>query len=267
MSDWLTIKRGDAPLIVSVPHAGTDIPAALLPCFRSPELARSDADWHVDHLYAFAAARGVTIIRTAVSRAVIDVNRDPSGASLYPGQATTGLCPATAFDGASLYRPGCEPDPAEVLHRRRDFFEPYHAALAVEIARLRAANPAVVILDAHSIRSRVPRLFDGELPLFNIGTNGGTSCSPALTARIEAVCRQAGNSWVTDGRFRGGWITRHHGHPASGVHAIQLELAMRGYLDEQGDWPPAWDAALAAPLQARLGDLVDTCIDFAKGTA
>lgn len=267
MNDWLHVTHGNAPLVVSVPHAGTLIPSDLLDRYRSIEIARHDADWHVDQLYAFATDIGATIIHTAISRAVIDVNRDPSGASLYPGQATTGLCPTTTFDGTPLYRDGTEPRPAEIAQRLAHYFDPYHAALAAEITRLRANHAKIVLFDAHSIRSFVPRLFDGQLPQFNIGTNGALSCAPALTRAVESVCAASGDSWVTDGRFRGGWITRHYGRPETGVHAIQLELAMRGYLNEQSGSPPAWDQHRAELLQCVLRSIFSTCIDFAKGSA
>jgi N-formylglutamate deformylase len=261
MTDWLAITAGDAPLIVSVPHAGTVIPADIAG-LRSLDLARRDADHHVDRLYAFAADLGATILHSRVSRTVIDLNRDPSGKSLYPGQATTGLCPVTTFDGAPLYTVGAEPDAAEIERRRAAYFDPYHAALTEQIARLRALHPAVVVYDAHSIRSHVPRLFDGELPQFNIGSYDGASCDSALTSAIAADC--AGSSHVVNGRFKGGWITRHYGDPASGVHAVQMELAIRGYADEAGPWPPPWDAGRTAHLQAKLHAILTTCLDFAK---
>lgn len=270
--DWLAIHHGDAPLIVSFPHTGIEIPAELEPALASTWLARRDADHWVDVLYDFAHEVGATTVRTALSRTVIDVNRDPSGASLYPGQATTGLCPVESFDGEPLYKSGAEPGPAEVLRRRGLYFEPYHAALAAQIARLRARHGQVVLYDAHAIRSRVPRLFDGELPQFNIGTNLGTTCDPGLIMDIERVCAASGYSHVTDGRFRGGWITRHYGNPAAGVHAVQMELAMRGYLAEpdtvtRDNWPAPLDDLLAARLRVALRDILDTCLDFARGIA
>ena len=267
MSGWLRVERGEAPLIVSIPHAGTDLPGGA--AFVSPWLARLDTDWWLSELYAFAAGLGATVVRTAVSRSVIDVNRDPSGASLYPGQATTGLCPATTFDGEPLYRDGHAPDDAEFARRRATYHAPYHAAIAAEIARLRTRHPAVVLYDAHSIRSRVPRLFAGELPVFNIGTNDGASCAPALTAAIEAVCDASGHSRVTNGRFKGGWITRHHGGPARGVHAVQMELAMRGYIDEPGkptldDWPTPYRPERAQPLRTVLERVLAAALAFAS---
>jgi N-formylglutamate deformylase len=267
--DWLTVRAADAPLVVAFPHTGTDIPAGIEERFVSPWRARRDADWWVDRLYDFAGASGVTTVRTAISRSVIDVNRDPSGASLYPGQATTELCPTTDFDGAPLYRSGEAPDVAEIARRRETWFAPYHAALAGEIARLRGAHGRVVLFDAHSIRSRIPRLFDGELPQFNIGTNGGASCDAGLTEAVEAVCAARAWSRVVNGRFKGGWTTRHYGKPDEGVHAIQLELACRGYMDEPespepSNWPAPYSETRAVALRTVLRAILDACLAWAK---
>ncbi|MBV8472121.1 MAG: N-formylglutamate deformylase [Hyphomicrobiales bacterium] len=253
--DWLIVTRQDAPLILSVPHAGTEL-GAFEPRFVSPWLARRDADWHIDALYDFAAALGATIVRTKISRSVIDVNRDPSGASLYPGQATTELCPTTTFDGEPLYRAGEAPGAAEIEERRRTYFDPYHQALRDEIARLRARHPRIALFDAHSIRSRIPRLFEGELPIFNLGTNSGKSCDPALREIARANVAASGESYVLDGRFKGGWITRSLGRPEEGVHALQMELACRAYMREpepvdEANWPTPLDER-AEPTRATL---------------
>jgi len=267
MTGWLHIDRGEAPLVLACPHVGTDL-ADVGTRFVSPWLARRDADWWVHLLYAFARDMGATMVRTDISRSVIDLNRDPSGASLYPGQATTELCPTTTFDGEPLYA-GAVPDAAEIGRRRARWFAPYHDALAGEIARLRAAHPCVVLYDAHSIRSHVPRLFEGELPQFNIGTNGGVTCDPSLRAAIASLCGRSGRSHVVDGRFRGGWTTRHYGAPDRGIHAIQMELAMRGYMAEpdvptEANWPPPFDPVFAAPLQETLRVILSACLDFAR---
>ncbi|HEY1710791.1 MAG TPA: N-formylglutamate deformylase [Rhizomicrobium sp.] len=267
--DWLEIHRRDAPLVVSFPHTGTDIPADLSGAFHSAWHAKRDADWWVDKLYDFASALGATTVRTRISRSVIDVNRDPSGASLYPGQATTELCPTTDFDGAPLYRSGREPEAEEIARRRETFFQPYHDAVRGEIERLRRAHPRVVLFDAHSIRSHIPRLFDGELPQFNIGTNGNRSCATELTEAVEAVCAATGYSRVMNGRFKGGWTTRHYGQPADGVHAIQLELACRGYIDEPAtpapeNWPTPYSEARAADLRKVLKAILEACVAFAR---
>ena len=268
---WLHLTHGDTPLIVSMPHTGTDIPPELETRFVSPWLARKDADWWVHLLYDFAPTLGATMVRTSLARSVIDVNRDPSGRSLYPGQATTELCPTTSFDGEPLYREGELPGAEEIAERRDAYFMPYHTALDAEIARLRVRHGRVVLFEAHSIRSRIPRLFDGELPNFNIGTNSGASCAAQLTSAIEQVCDNSTFTHVTNGRFKGGYTTRHHGEPNKGVHAVQLELAMRGYLDEPEfpapeNWPTPYDTDRAAPMRAILKRILETCLNFASTT-
>lgn len=265
MSDWLTLHRGDLPLVVAFPHGGTEL-GGIEDRFVSPWLARRDADWWIAELYAFARDMGATTIATAVGRSVIDVNRDPSGASLYPGMTTTELCPTTTFDGDRLYR-AYDPEEDEIAWRRRTFFDPYHAAVRAELTRLLERHGAVVLYDAHSIRSRIPRLFDGELPQFNIGTNAGTSCAPELTEAVAACC---GPDAVIDGRFKGGWTTRHYGQPDRGVHAIQMELAMRGYMAEPACIAPDnWPASLldTPPIQPTLRAVLTACLDFVKGPA
>ena len=265
---WLDIVRGEAPLIVSIPHAGDQL-CGLEDRLISPWLARKDADWWLPRLYDFAAGLGATVIATRISRTVIDMNRDPSGASLYPGQATTGLCPIETFDGEALYRDGQAPGAAETEYRLQAYHAPYHAALQDEIERLRMRRGRVALYEAHSIRSRIPRLFGGELPQFNIGTNGGQSCDPALTRAVEGLCDRSGGSRVTDGRFKGGWTTRRYGDPDRGVHALQMELACRGYMDEPDPptpdtWPAPYLAEGAAPLRATLIDVLTACLSFAR---
>jgi formiminoglutamase len=272
-ADWLTVVRGDAPLVVSLPHTGTEIPSEYERGLVSPWLARKDADWWIERLYDFAADLGATVIRTAISRTVIDVNRDPSGMSLYPGQATTELCPTTTFDGEPLYEQGMEPTADAIAVRRIRFFDPYHAALRAEIERLRTQHAKVAIYDCHSIRSVIPRLFEGTLPHFNIGTNGSASCAPALADAIERICIDSGYSHVVNGRFKGGYITRSLGRPEAGIHAVQMELACRGYMREplgpvdEGRWPTAYDEAYAAPMRTALDRILQTCLTFALSNA
>ena len=268
MTRWLELHRGDQPLVLSMPHTGTGL-AEFEPRYVSPWLARKDADWYIERLYAFAREMGATIIRTAISRSVIDVNRDPSGVSLYPGQATTELCPTTTFDGEALYRDNVVPTGNEIGVRRETYFDPYHGAIKAEIDRLRGKHARVVLYDCHSIRSAIPRLFEGELPQFNIGTNGGVTCDPKLAGAIESICAASGHSYILNGRFKGGFITRNYGNPKSGVHAVQMELACRGYLRErtgpvtEGAWPPAYDEAFAAPLRGHLKRILEACLEFA----
>jgi N-formylglutamate deformylase len=271
VSAWLELIRGDAPLIVSFPHTGTEIPAALAPAFASDWLARKDADHWLHLLYDFATGLGATTLRTRISRSVIDVNRDPSGVSLYPGQISTELCPMTTFAGEPLYREGLAPDVSDIAARRAQYFAPYHATLAAEITRLGASHPRVVLYDAHAICSRIARLFKGELPVLNIGTNAGAACDAALTRLVESRCARSSFSCVTDGRFRGGYITRHYGAPARGVHALQMELSFRGFLDEPAqldpsNWPPPYAAAHAAELKGLLAQVLGSCLDFARSS-
>ncbi|MCZ8375684.1 MAG: N-formylglutamate deformylase [Beijerinckiaceae bacterium] len=267
--DWLEIREGTAPLILSLPHTGTEIPAALEGELVSPWLCRKDADWWIDRLYAFAGDLGATLIRTRISRTVIDVNRDPSGQSLYPGMATTELCPSTTFDGEPLYR-SAGPDTAEIARRRAQYFDPYHAALEGQIRRLRAIHPAIALYDCHSIRSVIPRLFEGTLPHLNLGTNSGKACAPALEAQLAAIGMASPFEFVANGRFKGGYITRHHGNPAGGIHAIQMELACRAYLDEplgpvsEANWPTPFDEAYAAPIGATLRAMLEACLEFVR---
>ena len=266
---WLTVARASEPLIVSLPHTGTDL-GGLEPRLVSSWLAQKDTDWRIDELYDFAADLGATVIRTALSRTIVDVNRDPSGASLYPGQATTELCPMTTFDGEPLYLDGAAPDDAEIGARRAAFFDPYHAALREEIARLHADHSVVALYDCHSIRSVIPRLFDGELPCFNLGTNGGASADADLTQEIAEILRVSGETYAVNGRFKGGWITRNYGHPISGVHALQMELACRAYLREpigpvsEADWPPLYDAAYAEGTRRTLRRILEAILASAR---
>jgi N-formylglutamate deformylase len=268
-TSWLTVTRGDAPLLVSLPHTGTDL-ADIEPRLVSRWLGQRDCDWWIDRLYEFAGSLGATVVHTAISRTVIDVNRDPSGASLYPGQATTDLCPTTTFDGDLLYRAGEGPKQEEIDRRREKYFEPYHAALEAEIARLRAAYGKIVLYDCHSIRSVLPLLFKGALPVFNLGTNDGRSTDPALQEKVAQIMAATGESWIVNGRFKGGWITRHHGRPELGVHALQMELSNRGYMREPegkgspDNWPAPYDPEFAAPMRETLTKILETAIAWAR---
>lgn len=266
--DWLRVHRGDAPLVIAFPHGGTDL-AGLDDSFVSPWRARLDTDWWIEQLYAFTRDMGATTVATDISRSVIDMNRDPTGASLYPGQATTELCPTTTFDGELLYRHGA-PDGAEIARRCELYHRPYHVALAGELLRLRGVHRSVVLYDAHSIRSRVPRLFDGQLPQFNVGTNGGATCAPGLEHAVASACAASGLGHDVNGRFRGGWTTRHYGSPETGVHAIQMELAQRGYMAEpealaEASWPTPLDPDPA--ILPVLRQVIAAALDFAKGPA
>lgn len=258
-----TLRRGGSALILSIPHAGGKLIPGLEARLTPVGRALIDTDWWLERLYAFAADLDATILRAELSRTVVDLNRDPDGASLYPGQATTSLVPTATFDGEPLYRAGEAPSDAEIAERRERYFWPYHRALEAEIARVRNQHGIVALHDCHSIRSVVPRLFDGRLPVFNLGTNSGASCAPELEARLAGILAGSGSSWVVNGRFKGGWITRHHGRPAERVHVAQMELACRAYMRET---PPFdYDEAAAAATQVVLRRVLETMLEWAGG--
>lgn len=257
------LEQGAAPLLVSLPHDGTLVPDDL--CARLAPAARAlpDTDWHVARLYAIARALDASILRPLASRYVVDLNRSPEGAALYPGRRETGLVPTTTFADEPVWLPGAEPDAAEIAARVDAWWRPYHAALRDELARLRRQHPRVVLWEGHSIRSRVPMLFDGRLPDFNLGTAGGASCDLALRdALARELASFAGRTHAIDGRFKGGWITRHYGRPGDGVHAVQLELAQCTYMDEDSF---AWDEQAAARVQREIGRLLRAALAFAAG--
>lgn len=259
--DAFRLHRGTAPLLLSIPHVGTAVPEPIRQRLVPEARPLPDTDWHLDQLYDFAEGLGVSIIQAVQSRYVIDLNRPPDDESLYPGQATTGLCPTIRFDGVPLYWPGAEPDGADIAERVETVWKPYHAALAAELERIKARHGYALLYDAHSIRSVVPRLFDGLLPDLNLGSNGGASAAPALKDRIAEICRTAeGFTHVVDGRFKGGYITRHYGQPQRNVHALQMELAQRHYMDE--DPPFTYRPDVAQPLKAVLRRVLEAMLDW-----
>jgi N-formylglutamate deformylase len=235
MPQHFHLHQGSVPLLISIPHLGTALPPELH-ARLSPEAATLvDTDWHLDRLYAFARELGASVLAAHWSRYVIDLNRPPGGESLYPGQATTGLCPSETFTGAPLYRAGCEPTADEHALRLANYWQPYHQALRSELDRLRTEHGHVLLWEAHSIASAVPRLFEGKLPDLNFGTNEGRSCSPGVIDAVLAALRAdqpADLTHVVNGRFKGGYITRHYGQPEQGVDAIQLEMCQSLYMNE-----------------------------------
>lgn len=254
------LHRGDSPLVVDVPHAGTYLPADI--AARLAPIARSvpDTDWHVDKLYSFIRNSGATLLAATHSRIVVDLNRDPTGVALYPGTDNTELCPTRTFDNDAIYAGGVVPDADEIAFRRARYFDPYHAVLAEEIARVQRQHGYVILLDGHSIRAEVPRFFAGRLPDLNLGTADGASCAPVFELAAANVLASANAFTSTvNGRFKGGYVTRHYGAPQRGVHALQLEMAQACYMDEAP--PYRFDSAHAAPLSTVLKRLVAALID------
>ena len=254
------VKRGDGPVILAMPHTGTHVPPDIFDRLTPLGKTLGDTDWRIERLYD-GLADGATIVRATFHRYVIDANRDPSGASLYPGQNTTGLVPFTDFDARPLWTG--EPTEAEIEARRRDWHAPYHAALSAEIERVRARHGIAILYDCHSIRSRIPFLFEGTLPDFNIGTDGGRTCAPEIERVVANICAAApGYRHVVNGRFRGGWTTRHYGDPHRGVHAIQMELTQSAYLASEAP-PYAYDDTRAERLRLHLRTILKALNDLA----
>jgi N-formylglutamate deformylase len=258
-STMYTLARGTVPLLVSIPHAGVEIPPELAARMTPQALLRADVDWHLPQLYAFAHAMGVSVLAARYARHVIDLNRPPHDESLYPGQDVTGLLPIDTFRKEPLYLPGQAPDDAEAQQRVVTYWQPYHDALRTEIDRLRALYGSVVLWEAHSIASVMPRFFDGRLPDLNLGTDEGRACAPAVQAAAESVlAAQARYTHVSNGRFKGGHITRHYGRPSDGVHALQLEMCQCTYMDETA--PFAYRPDLAAQVQPLLQRMLEAVL-------
>ncbi len=239
---FVQFNRGTSPVILAFPHTGLEVPPAIGARLNDEGHKLRDTDWRINLLYG-GLLPNATTVRATFHRYVIDANRDPTGASLYPGQNTTSLVPLTDFDEQPIWKEGQEPTPADIAERTAAFHRPYHAVLEAEIARVKALHGIAVVYDCHSIRSRCPYLFDGVLPDFNIGTDGGSTCAPEIERAVVDVCAAAeGYNWVLNGRFRGGWTTRHYGKPETGVHAIQMELAQITHLETE-----------AAPFEMDIG--------------
>ena len=257
--------QGTQPLLVSMPHAGTYVPPALAARFTSEARQVPDTDWHMERLYAFAKDLGASLLVATHSRYVVDLNRPPDGASLYPGQSVTGLCPVDTFDDTPIYAAGDVPDEAEIAARREAVWAPYHTQLRAELDRIRAQHGVAVLWDAHSIRSVLPRFFEGKLPDLNLGTANGESCDPALAQELLQIAEAApGYTAVLNGRFKGGHITRHYGQPGQGVHAVQLEMTQCSYMQEclPFDYLPE----RAVQVQPHLQRMLAAALDFARAS-
>jgi N-formylglutamate deformylase len=254
-----SLHTGSLPLLISMPHIGTAIPADLQTHLVPRALETEDTDWHLAQLYDFASALGASVLQPQFSRYVIDLNRPPDDAPMYPGASNTELCPTRFFNGEPLYREACAPDAQERARRRSAYWEPYHHALQAELQRLHRTHGYALLWDAHSIRSEIPWLFEGVLPGLNIGTAGGASADLSITQAIADVCAQhSQTSHVVNGRFKGGYITRHYGAPAARVHAVQLEMCQKLYMHETP--PYAYDPELARRIQPQLRAILQAAL-------
>ena len=257
------LRRGTRPLLISMPHVGTYLPPQIAARLSDEARHVPDTDWHLERLYDFADDLGASVLVATHSRYVIDLNRPPDGASLYPGQSVTGLCPVDTFDDTPLYPAGDVPGDAETAERREAIWQPYHRQLADELARIKAQHGIAALWDAHSIRSVLPRFFDGKLPDLNLGTAQGASCDPALAQTLLDIARQAaGFTSVLNGRFTGGYITRHHGQPAQGVHAVQLEMTQCSYMEEA--LPFAYLPERATQVQPHVRRMLEAVLEFVE---
>jgi N-formylglutamate deformylase len=256
-------KAGSIPLLVSMPHVGTDIPNDVAAVMTAAAVDKQDTDWHLARLYEFLGEMGASTLSARWSRYLIDLNRPPENTNLYPGQDTTGLCPVDTFHREPLYLEGRAPDEAEVHRRLRSYWKPYHDQLRAELDRLVRVHGAVVLWDAHSIASVVPRFFDGKLPDLNFGTADGKSCAPGLSdAIVSRAMAQDSFSVAVNGRFKGGHITRHYGQPAARVHAIQLEMCQSTYMDEEA--PYAYRPDLAEQVQGVLREMTQAAANWVR---
>lgn len=224
---------GEGPLLITVPHAGTFIPEAIARKMTTAALGVPDTDFFVDRLYGFAKEQGIALLAATHSRYVVDLNRGPDDGDLYPGQFTTGLFPTVTFDERALYHEGSEPGETEKQTRLDNYYFPYHQKIAEELEKRKAKFGYALLWDGHSIKSRVPGFFEGRLPDFNFGTNLGKACGLAVEKALGAVMNDFPDySTVFNGRFKGGYTTRHYGTPGNGIHAVQLELSQSVYMDE-----------------------------------
>lgn len=259
MNDCFEARDGDSPLLVSVPHDGRNIPADIARQMTPEALSIPDTDWHVARLYEFCAELNANMIIATHSRYVVDLNRSATDAALYEGQVSTGLCPVKTFSGAPVYRYGEGVSAAEKEQRVVSYWQPYHEQLQRRLQQIKERFGYALLWDAHSIPSQVPSLFPGELPVLNLGTNNGRSCPEYLRDAVAAVATSSSCSAVIDGRFRGGFITRHYGRIEEKQFAIQLELAQRSYMDEDtGEYDEPRAAQLTKTLQAMLSTYMET---------
>ena len=233
MTEVVNIERRNSPLLISIPHDGREIPDKIAERMTPTGLSLPDTDWHVRKLYRFAENIDATVLAARFSRYVIDLNRPKSDAPLYVGQTSTGLCPSLSFSGERIYRRGHLIEETELNKRTREYWQPYHDALLAELGKIRDRVGYALLWDAHSIKSRVPNLFEGTLPDLNIGTNDGLSCDSEMQRLVTETAHNSGYSVALNGRFKGGYITRTYGNPQQKIHAIQLELAQKTYMDEQ----------------------------------
>lgn len=261
----MQVKRliqGTTPLLISMPHIGTFLPPDVKSRMTDAAIKLPDTDWYVDKLYWFAVEMGASLLMPTHSRYVVDLNRPQDDADLYPGQVKTGLCPLNTFGGEKIYKDDEEPDHIEKINRVAAYWVPYHETLQAELARLKEEFGYAILYDAHSICSHVPLLFEGRLPDLNLGSAKGAACAPEMAAAALKAAASGDYSSVLNGRFVGGYITRHYGHPQNDIHAIQMELTWINYMNE--NYPYSFDEKKAAKLQETLKNVLQALLTWGQ---
>lgn len=246
--------KGSRPLLVSMPHIGLEIPDDIKKNMTDVALSLKDTDWYIAELYNFLKELDVSIISANYSRYVIDLNRGPDGVSLYPGQNVTSICPTHTFENEPLYKHGHIPDTAL---RTEKYWQPYHDKITTELYHMKEKHGRAALWDAHSIKSHLPHLFEGRLPDLNLGTGNGISARPDLAEKLEAIIKASNYSAALNGRFKGGYITRHYGDPANNTQAVQLEISQITYMNESNN---QFDEMLSNQLRPVLKSLIETVI-------
>jgi len=264
-ADLYACERGTTALTLSIPHSGLLLPDGMVNRLTPASRTLPDTDWRVDELYDFAGDLGATVLKANYSRYVVDLNRPPDGASLYPGRPATDVCPLQLFNGEPIYRDGCEPDAEEIERRRVTYWQPYHDRLEAELTRVSERHGHAILYDCHSIAPIVPRLFDGRLPALNQGTNHGLSCAPAVQRGAVEQLAASGYAHAVNGRFIGGYITRHYAKPEQGRHVLQMEIAQDAYMD--GTTPESYNFLKAVAVKATLRRLLGALTGLASREA
>lgn len=253
--------NSEVPLLLSVPHCGTEFPDELREQF-SPELIKApdDTDWVVDKLYDFASELGITMISARISRWVIDLNRDPQEKPLYSdGRIITGLCPTTTFLGEPLYRDKrTAVDHKEVQRRLLTYYYPYQAKIQELLNHQIRQHGRALLWDCHSIRQFVPTIHKEKFPDLILGDADGTSASPGLIEAALSVLDHSRYLTRHNFPFKGGYITRHFGKPAMGQHALQLEMTKINYMDET---EKKYDDGKAKEMRALLKNVFRKLVD------
>ena len=223
------------PIIVSVPHSGTDFPPELEHDFLTEMRIRADdTDWFVHQLYNFVPDMGISLIHSRYCRWVIDLNRDPESKPLYDdGRIITGLTPHSDFHGNEIYvSQDHYPNEEEINRRLALYYWPYYQKLEELLTERKAEFGQVLLWDAHSIRQFVPGIRKAHFPDLILGSNDRQSAKQGLIDIAMHNLDGFGFDLKHNDPFKGGHITRYFGNPGENVHALQLEMVKKLYMDD-----------------------------------